>query len=51
MAVWLDEPLSISMVQKWEQGQRPINPSMAIEIANYYKVEPKIIVERRHERI
>lgn len=47
MAVWLDEPVSLSMVQKWEQGKRPINPNMLLEIAKYFKVEPKEIVERR----
>lgn len=47
MAVWLDEPVSLSMVQKWEQGQRPINPNMLLEIAKYFKVEPKELVERR----
>lgn len=47
MAVWLDESLSLSMVQKWEQGKRPIKPEMVNEIAAYYKVEPKAFVERR----
>ena len=47
MAVWLDEPVSISLVQKWEQGQKPINPVALLEIAKYFKVEPKELVERR----
>lgn len=47
MAVWLDEPISISLIQKWEQGQRPINPTALLEIAKYFKIEPKELVERR----
>lgn len=47
MAVWLNEPVSLSMVQKWEQQQRPIKPEAVLEIANYFKVEPKTFVERR----
>lgn len=45
--IWLDEPVSLSIVQKWEQGQRPINPEVLLEIAKYYKVQPKELVERR----
>jgi transcriptional regulator with XRE-family HTH domain len=47
MGVWLDKPLSLSMVQKMEQGKRPINPELLLEIAKYFKVEPKELVERR----
>lgn len=47
MAVWLDKPISISIVQKWEQGKRPMKPEVVNEIAAYYKVEPKEFVERR----
>lgn len=47
MDVWLDEPVSLSLLQKWEQGQRPINPEILLEIAKYFRVEPKEIVERR----
>lgn len=45
--IWLDEPVSLSTVQKWEQGQRPINPDTLLEIAKYFKVEPKELVVRR----
>lgn len=45
--VWLDESVSLSLVQKWEQGIRPINPETLLEIAKYFKVEPKELVERR----
>ena len=47
MGIWLDKPLSLSMVQKMEQGKRPINPELLLEIAKYFKVEPKELVERR----
>lgn len=47
MAVWLDKTLSLSMVQKMEQGKRPINPELLLEIARYFKLNPSELVERR----
>lgn len=47
MTVWLEEPISLSLVQKWEQGLKPINPTSLLEIARYFKVQPAELVERR----
>lgn len=47
MSVWLDDSLSLSMVQKMEQGKRPIRPELVLEIARYFKVEPSSLAERR----
>lgn len=47
MEVMTDEPISLSVVQKLEQGVRPINPELLLDIAKYFKVEPKQLVERK----
>lgn len=47
LCVWLDKPVSLSTVQKWEQGTRSMNPEVLLEVARYFKVEPKELVERR----
>jgi len=47
LAVWLDEPVSLSFYQKWEQGQKPIQPIQALELARFFKVNPSELVERR----
>lgn len=47
LCVWLDKPVSLSTVQKWEQGTRPINPETLLEVARYFKVGPSSLVERR----
>lgn len=47
MTVWLDEPISLSMLQSIEQGRRPVKPELVLEIARYFKVEPKELAVRK----
>lgn len=41
------KPVSLSLVQKWEQGNKPINPYLVLEIAKLFQVQPAYFIERR----
>lgn len=47
LCIWLDKPVSLSTIQKWEQGTRPMNPEVLLEVARYFKVNPDVLAERR----
>lgn len=47
LAVWLDKPVSLSTVQKWEQGTMAMQPTQVLELAKFFKVNPSELVERK----
>lgn len=47
LTVEIGREITLPIYQKWELGIRPIEPSIALEIAKKYKLDLQDIVERR----
>ena len=51
LADWLslsmDTKVSLSLVQKWEYGERSVNPDIAVELIGLLKISSEQLFERR----
>jgi len=43
----LNKDVSLSLVQKWEDGIKPITPEMAVELIKIFKISSEDLFERR----